>query len=92
MLLRRFAVERLNILPPRVLIATGVGLIALSLIWPRVTVLHGAISSGGVDFIQGFLVGLAMAFAIMGIGAMVGGAGARATPPLIRETDAHPSR
>jgi hypothetical protein len=75
MLLRRFAVERLNILPPRVLIATGLILIAGSLIWPRVTVLHGTMSSGGIDFIQGFLVGLAIAFEIMGLGGMVGGRG-----------------
>jgi hypothetical protein len=73
MLLRLFAVERLNVLPPKVLIVTGMFLIAGSLIWPRVTVLHGAMSSGGVDFIRGFLVGLAIAFEIMGVGGMVGG-------------------
>jgi len=55
------------------LVATGLVLIACSILWPRVSVLHGSMSPGGVDFIEGFLVGIGLVFEIMGIGRMVGG-------------------
>ena len=85
MLLRRFAVERLNIFPPRILIGTGLVLIALSLIWPRVTFLHGTMSTSGIDFIEGFLVGIGIAFEIMGVGGMVGGREKGDSSPVPRD-------
>jgi hypothetical protein len=73
MFLRRLFVERLNVLPPVTMIATGLVLVALGLIWPRLTVLHGGMSSGGVDFIQGFAIGVGVACDLMGIGSMLSG-------------------
>jgi hypothetical protein len=70
MLLRRLG-EKRNALPPKVLIVTGMFLIASSLVWPRATFLHGTMSASGVDLIQGFLLGMAIAFEIMGIWGMV---------------------
>jgi hypothetical protein len=68
LLLRRFGSNKVNGLPPKTLIASGLVLICLSIIWPRVTAAHGVMASGGVDFIQGFLLGIGLACGIMGIG------------------------
>ena len=73
--------EKRSPLPPRVLIATGMFLIAVRLVWPRATFLHGAMSADGVDLFQGFLLGMAIAFGIMGIGVMVSGKGDSSTVP-----------
>jgi hypothetical protein len=64
--------EKRNPLPPKVLIVTGMFLIAASLVWPRATFLQGTMSANGVDLIQGFLLGMAIAFEIMGIVCMAG--------------------
>jgi hypothetical protein len=69
MFLRRFG-EKRNALSPKVLIVTGMFMIASSLVWPRVTFLHGTMSANGVDLIQGFLLGMAIAFETMGIVSM----------------------
>ena len=48
------------------LVATGLALICCSLIWPRVAILHGSMTSSGVDLIQGFLLGIGIASMAMG--------------------------
>jgi hypothetical protein len=67
----RIVPKRPNVLPPVTLSVTGLVLIACSLIWPRVAVLHGTMTSSGVDLIQGFLLGIGIACEGMGIARMV---------------------
>ena len=73
MLSGRKIAEKLGVLPPLTMIGTGLVLIAGGLIWPRMTALHGAMSDGGIDFIQGFLVGIGIACEVMGVAGMVAG-------------------
>lgn len=69
---RQFA-EKFGVLPPLTMISTGLVLVAGGLIWPHVTVLHETMSDGGVDFIQGFLVGIGIACELMGVAGLVAG-------------------
>ena len=55
------------------LVTTGLFLVASGLLWPRITVLHGSMSANGVDFIQGFAVGIGIACEVMGISGMLAG-------------------
>jgi type IV secretory pathway TrbL component len=73
MFLRRLLTEKFNVLPPLTMVVTGLVLIAIGLIWPRMTLLHGGMTSGGVDFIQGFAIGIGVACELMGIGSMFAG-------------------
>lgn len=73
MSLRRPFAEKLGVLPPVTMISTGLVLVASGLIWPRLTALHGTMSDGGVDFIQGFLVGIGIACELMGVAGVVAG-------------------
>lgn len=73
MLLRRSALGRRNPLTPMTRVATGLFLVACGLIWPRVTFLHGSMSASGVDFIQGFAVGIGIACEVMGVTGLLTG-------------------
>ena len=55
------------------MVGTGLVLIACSSIWPRLTALHGNMSSSAADFFQGFVGGIGIACEVMGIGSMVAG-------------------
>ncbi|KAA6456453.1 hypothetical protein DYQ86_25295 [Acidobacteria bacterium AB60] len=50
-----------------ILVATGLVLIAAGLFWPGMIALHGTMSPGGVDFVQGFVVGIGFACEVLGI-------------------------
>jgi len=75
MLLRRLSDsssrDKRNRIPPLTMVATGLVLMACSLIWPRLTALHGSMSSGSADFFQGFVGGIGIACEAMGIGSML---------------------
>jgi len=67
MLLRPRDTGKRNPIPSMAMIATGLGLLAFSQIWPRATALHGSMSANSVDFIQGVLAGIGIACELMGI-------------------------
>lgn len=71
MLLRRSSGDKRKSIPPVTMVGTGLVLIACSLIWPRLTALHGGMSSGSADFFQGFVGGIGIACEVMGIGSML---------------------
>ncbi len=85
MLLRRFGIERLTTLPPAMLVVSGLVLIIGGLLWPKATVLHGGMSTSGIDFIQGFLVGIGIACEMMGLGSMFIGRSKRGSSPVSRD-------
>ena len=62
------------------LMASWLVLICCSLIWPRVAILHGTMSSSGVDLIQGFLLGIGIACEAMGVARIVSGRRSRNDP------------
>ena len=70
---RRSAAEKLSSLPPKAMIGSGLFLIVCGLAWPEATALHGDMSPGGVDFIQGVLAGVGIACGVMGIAGLVAG-------------------
>jgi hypothetical protein len=72
MLFRDFASHKPNAISRKALVASGLVLVACGLLWPRATSLHGSMSSGSVDFIQGFLMGIGIACEFMGVVGMVG--------------------
>jgi hypothetical protein len=73
MLFRRSSTDKRKSIPPMTMVGTGLVLIACSLIWPRLTALHGSMSSSAADFFQGFLGGIGMACEVMGTGSMLSG-------------------
>ena len=65
--------DQSNRIPPITMVGTGLVLIACSLIWPRATAVHGAMSEDGVDFFQGVVGGIGIACEMMGIVSRVRG-------------------
>ena len=53
------------------LVALGLLMIGIALAFPRIPSLSGHFSPNGIDFVQGLCFGLAIAFEISGIAAMV---------------------
>jgi|ERR1700731_1956248 hypothetical protein len=85
-MLRRYAFGNSNAISRKALVASGMVLIACGLMWPQATSLHGSMSSGSVDFIQGFLVGIGIACEIMGIVSMAArGKGMDSSSPPSRD-------
>ena len=72
MLSRLSPADKPSSLPPRMLVATGLLLIAGGLAWPKATALHGTMSLSDVDFIQGVLLGIGIACEVMGVGRILG--------------------
>jgi hypothetical protein len=73
MRLRLSSTDKRTSIPPVTMVGTGLVLIACSLIWPRLTALHGSMSSSSADFFQGFLGGIGIACEVVGIGSMLSG-------------------